>query len=122
MDEYNTNIISISDILKARFEEYSKNPEATIKQKSKEYNKKWNEAVNFFVLRINKDRKKFKKPLVTFIQIRQRLVALREVDDLRWFYRECLQYSYTYSKKQFVNGYPVRNTFSKCFFGATKIR
>lgn len=121
METYNTNIISIQDILKARFEEYSKNPEATLKQKGKEYNKKWNEAVNFFVLRINVDRKKAKKPFVTFIQVRMRLVALREIDDLRWFYRECLRYAGTYEKK-LVNGKPVRNTFSKCFYGATKIR
>jgi len=121
MEEYQSNIISIQDILKQRFEEYSNNPKQTLEQKGKEYNKKWNEAVNFFVLRINKDRKKEKKPLVTFIQIRQRLVALREIDDLRWFYRECLRYSNTYEKK-LVNGKPVRNTFGKCFFGATKIK
>ena len=112
---------TIQDILLERFKEYGNNPEATLKSKSKEYSKKWNEAVNFFVLRINVDRKKAKKPFVTFIQIRMRLVALREIDDLRWFYRECIRYSNTYEKK-LVDGKPVRNTFSKCFFGATKIK
>jgi hypothetical protein len=112
---------TIQDILLERFKEFQKNPEASLQSKSKEYNKKWSEAVNYFVLRINQDRKKEKKPLVTFIQIRMRLVALREIDDLRWFYRECIRYSNTYEKK-LVNGKPVRNTFSKCFYGATKVK
>ena len=120
MEETN-NIISIQDILKARFEEYSKNPVYTLKNKSKEYNKKWNEAVNFFTLRINQDRKKAKLKEVNFIQVRMKLMALKEIDDLRWFYRECLKYSNTYQKK-LINGKPVRNTFSRCFYGALKIK
>ena len=115
------NFQTIQDILKQRFSDYQNNPEETLKKKSKEYQKSWNDAVNFFVLRINKDQKKQNKPDYTFIRIRMRLVALREIDDLRWFYRECLRYSNTYEKK-LINGKPVRNTFSKCFFGATKIK
>lgn len=115
------NFQTIQDILKQRFAEYQKDPQETLKKKSKEYQKNWNDAVNYFLLRINKDQKKQGKPEYTFIRIRMRLVALREIDDLRWFYRECLRYSNTYEKK-LVNGKPVRNTFSKCFFGATKVK
>jgi len=114
-------MLSIQDILNERIKQFNENPEQALKTKSKEYNKKWNEAVNFFVERINKDMKKEKRPLFTFIVIRQKLIALREIDDLRWFYRECIKYSNTY-QKTLLNGKPIRNTFSRCFFGALRIK
>jgi hypothetical protein len=112
---------SIQDILKQRLTDYQNDTGKAFVSKSVEYNKKWNEAVEFFRIRINKDRKKDKKSDATFIQIRMKLIALKEIDDLRWFYRECIRYSNTYEKK-LINGKPVRNTFSKCFFGALKIK
>lgn len=108
---------SIGDILKDRIEAFKANPESALKVKSTEYNKKWNEAVKFFQIRINKDRKKAKQPELEFMAIRQKLVALKEIDDLRWFYRECAKYAGTYPK-----GSKIRNTFSKCFFGALKTK
>lgn len=112
---------SISHILQERLLAYQNNPVEAEKRRSVAYNKAWAEAVNYFVERINKDNKKEKRPPTTFIAVRMKLVALREIDDLRWFYRECLKYSYTY-QKVLVKGKPVRNTFSRCFYGALKIK
>ena len=100
---------SLGDILKSRIEEYNLT-DGGFKKKGIDYNKRWNDAVGFFQIEINKERE---KPL-TFIAIRQKLVALREIDDLRWFYYHCKKYAQTKDK----NG--VQNTFSKCFFGALK--
>ena len=116
-----TNLNSIKDILIQRLKEYQESPEKAFKLKSIEYNKKWNEAVEFFRLKINQDRKKEKLKPVNFIQVRMKLIALREIDDLRWFYRECIKYSNTYQKTLF-EGKPIRNTFSRCFYGSLKIR
>jgi hypothetical protein len=115
------NFNSIQDILKQRLEEYKKNPQESLKLKGKEYNQKWNDAVGYFRIQINKDRARAKLPEVSFIQVRMKLIALKEIDDLRWFYRECIRYSNTYEKK-IINNKPVRNTFSKCFFGALKLK
>ena len=106
---------SLSDILKERIEQFEKNPQAYLKNKSTAYQKDWNFAVKCFQDRINKDRKKAKQTDLPFIAVRQKLVALKEIDDLRWFYRECVKYAGTYPK-----GSKIRNTFSKCFFGALK--
>ena len=110
---------SFVNILKERLESFSKNPELSLKQKNKDYQKKWSEAVEFFRIKINQDRRKAKQAELPYIAIRQKLVALKEIDDLRWFYLQCVKYSNTY-QKLLVNGKPVRNTFSRCFFGALK--
>ena len=112
---------NLQDILKQRLEDYKQNPQQSLKIKGKEYQKKWNEAVGYFRIKINKDREKEKLPEVSFIQVRMKLVALKEIDDLRWFYRECIRYSNTYQKK-LVNNKPIRNTFSRCFYGALKVK
>jgi len=108
---------STEDILKERIEAFRQNPKESLRVKGKEYQKDWNYAVNCFKERINKDMRKEKKPEFDFIVVRQKLVALKEIDDLRWFYRECCKYAGTYPK-----GSRVRNTFSKCFWGALKIK
>jgi hypothetical protein len=99
---------SISNYLKNRIQ--STNLEAQLKYESKEYSKKWAEAVQHFQRRINQDRKKENQPLLSFIVIRQKLAGIKEIDDLRWFYKQCVDYKY---KKK-------GNTFSKCFWGALK--
>lgn len=109
--------MDIADILKERIEAFKANPELAMKAKGTQYQKDWAFAVNCFKERINKDQRKAKKSEYDFITIRQKLVALKEIDDLRWFYRECLKYAGTYPK-----GSKVRNTFSKCFFGALKVK
>lgn len=108
---------SISNILQERLLAYQSNPVEAEKRRSIAYNKAWAEAVNYFVLRINKDNKKEKRPPTTFIAVRQKLVALREIDDLRFFYTMCLKYSNTKDKVTLK-----RNTFKKCFYGSLKIR
>ena len=114
-------MINIGDILQQRLEAYKNNPQDFEKKRSKEYQKCWNDGVNHFKLWIDKDLKKEKKPPIPFIAVRQKLLALKEIDDLRWFYIQCIKYSNTYQKK-LVNGKPVRNTFSRCFYGALKIK
>lgn len=96
----------ISDLLNRRIQITSQ------KDISIDYNKKWNEAVKCFQEIINKERAKDNLKPLSFIVIRQKLVVLREIDDMRWFYKECLKYKY---KKK-------GNTFGKCFFGSLKIK
>jgi hypothetical protein len=111
-------MISLQDILKDRLEAYGKNPDLVdlFRKKGKEYQKSWNKGVQFFQLEINKDRKKENLPELPFISIRQKLLALKEIDDLRWFYYHCKKYANTKDKLG------KRNSFSKCFFGALKIQ
>lgn len=78
----------------------------------KEYNKKWADAVEYFREQINKERIKDGMTPLSFISVRQKLAALVNIEDLRWFYFQCLRYR---SKKK-------GNTFSKCFFGALKLK
>ena len=85
-------------------------------EKRKEYNKAYANAVKCFQDRINKDRKKEKKELVPFMAVKMKLVGVRELDDLRAWYKTCLDYSYTRDKVTLK-----RKTFSQCFFGGTKV-
>lgn len=105
---------SIGDILKSRIEAFKNNPVKALEFIGKDYQKKWNNGVNFFLIEINKDRKKEGLKDLSFIAVRQKLIALKEVDDLRWFYYHCKKYAQT--KDKFGN----KNSFSKCFFGALK--
>ncbi len=77
-----------------------------------EYQRNWARAVQFFQKKVNEDRKKEKMKPLPFMAIRTKLEAVKEIDDLRWFYTQCLEYQY---KKK-------GNTFSKCFWGALKIK
>lgn len=101
---------TLSDILQDRIKAFSENPEKALKLKSVEYNKKWNYAVRCFQEAINKERE---KP-IPFVAVRMKLLALREIDDLRWFFYHCKKYAKTKDKQG------NQNTFSKCFFGALK--
>lgn len=109
--------IDLSTIIKQRLEEFKNSPQESMQKKGTEYNKDYAKAVQCFQKRINVDRKKEKKAEVSFVQVRMRLIALKEIDDLRYFYNECLKYSYTKDKKT-----GKRNSFSRAFFGATKVR
>lgn len=103
---------SISELLNNNLD----NKEA-FKIKRQNYNKDWNNVVKCFQRRINKDMRKEKRKEFGFFPIRMKLSILKEVDDLKWFYNECLKYSYTKDKKT-----GKRNTFSRAFWGALKIR
>lgn len=104
---------SIEKILQRRIEAYKNNTlEKQFELEKAEYQRNWSKAVQFFQKRINKDRKKEKMKDLPFMAVRMKLVAIKEIDDLRWFYQQCLNYSY---KRK-------GNTFSKCFFGALKIK
>ena len=112
-------MFSIADLLKNKIELYATNDVATVaKRTSAEYQKAWAAAVQCFQIRINKDRKREKKPPVQFMAVRQKLIALREIDDMRWFYRQCVAYA---AKRDPKTGRYL-NTFSKCFWGALKIK
>lgn len=101
--------ISIQEVLQKRIEASQNGtlPEQLILDR-KEYNKKYAKAVEFFREKINKEMGKN----YSFIVIRQKLSGIENIDDLRWFYYQCLKYK---AKKK-------GNTFSKCFFGALKIK
>lgn len=105
--------ISIGEALQKRIEAHQNgNLPEQLKKDGKEYNKKWADAIEYFREQINKERIKDNLIPLSFIAIRQKLVALKEIDDLRWFYFQCLRYK---TKKK-------GNTFSKCFFGALKLK
>lgn len=105
---------SIQELLKIRLEKFKANPTEALKTIHKEYQQQRSNGINFFVIEINKDRKKENLPELPYIAIRQKLIALREIDDLRWFYKECKKYATTKDKAG------NQNTFSKCFWGALK--
>lgn len=108
--------MNIGDILKDRIEAFNKHPEKALKEKSANYQKQWNYGVKCFQIEINKERAKDKQAPLPFIAIRQKLVALKEIDDLRWFYYHCIKYSKTKDKLG------KWNTFNKCFFGSLKFK
>ena len=103
-------MISIQELLENRIKA-SQN--GTLKEQlvidRKEYNKKWADAVEFFRIKINKE---YKDKPFPFMAIRQKLEAVKNIEDLRWFYFECMKYEH---KKK-------GNSFAKCFFGALKIK
>lgn len=104
--------MDISELLKNRIEKYRSEPiEVVVKRDGKEYNKIWADGVKHFVDKINKDREGTQYKKVSFIMVRQKLLALRDLEDLRWFYGKCKQYS---TKKG--------HTFSELFWGSTKIK
>jgi len=107
--------MQLSDILQERLKAYALNPEG-MKRKSVQYTKDWNFAVKCFQERINKDRKAEGKPPVAFMAVRMKLVALREISDLRWFFRECTRYATTRDKLG------NKNTFSRAFFGSLRVK
>lgn len=107
---------SLANLLQQRILDFNSNPKESLRKKGTEYNKDWAKAVKCFQERINKDMRKEKKPEFDFMPIRMKLIALKEIDDLRWFYGECLKYSYSKNKKT-----GKRNTFSQCFWGALKV-
>lgn len=105
---------SLTDILSSRIQSFNQNPEKALKSKTTEYQKKWNEGVRCFQEEINKDRKKVNLPPLPFVAIRSKLVALKEIDDLRWFFYHCRKYGKTKDKTG------KWNSFSKCFWGALR--
>jgi hypothetical protein len=105
---------TLSDILQDRINAFNEDPKKALKLKSIEYNKQWNYAVKCFQVRINEDREKEDLKPVEFIAVRMRLEALKEIDDMRYFFNQCKQYAKTKDK----TGKP--NSFSKIFWGATK--
>ncbi len=110
--------VSIQEVLEKRILAYQNNTlEKQFELDGKEYQKKWAEAVQHFKIRINKQRFKEKKPELPFMAIRQKLVAVKEVDDLRWFYGECIKYEN--KRDKFGRRIPDRS-FNRCFFGALK--
>lgn len=112
--------VSIQEILKNRIEAYQNNTlESQFKLDGKEYQKKWAKAVQFFQIRINKERVKSKQLPLSFMAVRQKLIALKEIDDMRWFFGECIKYE---NKRDNFGRKIQGNTFNKCFFGALKIK
>lgn len=110
---------AIGNILKERIEAYSRNPrevEQWHKQQGVEYNKRWANGVQHFQIAINKDRKKDGLKPITFMAVRQKLVALKEIDDLKWFLVVCTKYAKTKDR------FGKQNTFSRCFFGSLRIQ
>lgn len=104
--------MEIQELLKQRIEACKNNTlEDQIRKDGKDYHKKYCFAVQCFQKQINKDQLKQKKGQYPFMAIMAKLEHIKEIDDLRWFYKECLKYS----RKKGKN-------FSMCFWGALKIK
>lgn len=109
-------MLDLASILKDRIEAFKADPKKALKLKSVEYQKHWNYGVKCFQVAINEDREKEKLEPVEFMAVRQKLVALKEIDDLRYFFHQCKKYAKTKDKSG------KQNTFSRCFFGALKTK
>lgn len=109
--------MDIADLLKNRLQATDLRKQFANERKT--YSKNWADAVEHFRIKINKQRAKEKLPPFPFIVIRQKLCHIREIDDLRWFYGECLKYEYTRDKfGRRIKG----NSFNRAFFGALKVK
>ena|ERR1035437_6795704 len=103
--------MEISELLKNRIEAYSKEPiEVAVKREGKEYNKIRSDGIKHFMDRINEERKGTSFKPVSFIMVRHKLLALKDLEDLRWFYAKCKQY-----------GKKKGHSFSEMFWGATRV-
>ncbi len=87
-----------------------------LSKKGKSYNKDWAYGVKCFQVALNKEQDKAKLPPYEFMAVRQRLIALKEIDELRWFYKECIKYS----RKKDKQG--KKQSFGKIFWGATRLK
>ncbi len=104
---------SIQQILQNRLNASKDNKlESHFENEKSEYRKKWLNGVQYFMLEINKERVKDKRRLVSFMSIYKKVEHIKELDDLRWFYKQCWVYK---NKKK-------ENSFGKCFYGSLKIR
>lgn len=103
---------SIQQILQSKIEFFKRNPEQAIKEFKKDSNKDFNECVSYFHKRINSERPRNNQ--LPFVAVREKLLGIQDIEDLRWFYRTCNKYSRTKDKDG------NQNTFSKCFWGALK--
>lgn len=106
--------MKISDILLERLILAEQNPlllKEFYKNQSKEDKKKYNEAIECFRVRLNKDRRGTKYKDLTFMPVRMKMYALKELDDLKWAWKVCATYATTRDKLG------NRNTFSKAWFG-----
>jgi len=99
-----------ANLFQKRLESFTVNPQADVKRHGANYQKEWSNAVNHFVIRINKDRK-YMKP-TTYMAVRNKLLALREIHELRDFYKVCDKYSRKKGEEY---------SFSRCFWGSLKI-
>ncbi len=107
-------MINIADLLQSRLEAYKNNSlEEKVARDGKEYQKEWAKGVQFFQMAVNKARERDGLQALPFMAIRQKIVGVREISDLRWFYGVCLKYSRKKGKDY---------TFSRCFFGALDIK
>ena len=111
---------AIGNILLERFKDYQSNPQAielAFKKKGVEHNKKWNEAVGFFMEKINKERVRDGYKPLPFMSYRMKLVAMIEIDHLKWFWYHCAKVS---SIKD-LKGNP-KYTFGQIFFNSLKVK
>jgi len=105
---------SLEELLKNRI--LASSSEETFKERiileQKEYHKKWREAIKFFQNELNKERRKQLKTPFPYMAILKKLEHIKEIDHLRWFYKECLKYQ---RKKK-------GNSFGKYFWGSLRIK
>lgn len=108
----------IGDLLKNKIELYKNNSnEYIIEREGKEYQKRWAKGVQFFQKKVNQDLLKDKKLPLPFIAIRQKVAHIKDIDDLKWFYGQCLKY-----EANGIRNKKFENTFSRCFFGSLKLK
>lgn len=111
--------MQISEILQQRIEQSRTNEtlQRQLELEGKEYHLRWLNGVQCFVNQLNKEQVEQGKRNYRFMEIYIKLEHIKEIDDLRWFYKQCLAYKNRID--QFGN-HP--NTFGKLFWGALKLR
>lgn len=103
----------IASLLAERIARYRDNhPDEAARLDRSEYSKKWAAGVECFRIEINRERKADGMKALPFVAVRSKVAHIEDIDDLRWFFRKCREYA----RKD------KDSTFSKCFFGALKVR
>lgn len=101
---------SIGDFLQNRIQ--TPDLEKKIVRDTKDYQLKFRDAVNEFLKIINKELAQEGKPPLPFMAIRMKLIAVKEIDELRVFYKHCRHKGNGRIKE-------VRYTFKRAFFERT---
>lgn len=116
-------MISIGDALKNRIEsQNSLSLKEVFEKEGKEYQKRWAHGVQIFQKKINEERKRDGMSELPFMSIRMKLAAIKEIDNLRWFFGQCQIYEKKGEEEARLLGKKNEKTFGKCFFGALKIK
>lgn len=106
---------SLGDIISERLLDNLKYPEELkeyYKEQSKEETKKRNHAIDCFRNRVNKQRQLHGYKPLSFLAVKMKMYAFKELDELRWFWKYCEDNGQKFDKDG------KKYTFSRIFFAS----